>query len=56
MYKIKDLNGEKIIGNFCEKEFLLSKLYMNYYSQTDSHNRDKVKTVLNLTNYATKKS
>ena len=25
-YKIKDLNGEKIIGNFSKKELLLSKL------------------------------
>ena len=25
-YKIKDLNGEKIIGSFYEKELLLSKL------------------------------
>ena len=25
-YKIKDLNGEKIIGSLYEKEFLLSKL------------------------------
>ena len=26
IYKIKDLNKEKIIGSFCEKELLLSKL------------------------------
>ena len=25
-YKLKDLNGEKIIGSFYEKELLLSKL------------------------------
>ena len=25
-YKIEDLNGEKMIGSFCEKEMLLSKL------------------------------
>ena len=25
-YKIKDLNGQEIIGRFCEKELLLSKL------------------------------
>ena len=25
-YKIKDLNVEKIIGSFCEKELLLNKL------------------------------
>ena len=26
MHKIKDLNGEKILGSFYEKEILLSKL------------------------------
>ena len=30
MYKIKDLNREKIIGSFCEKQLLLSKLYISY--------------------------
>ena len=25
-YKIKDLNGEKIIGRFCQRKVLLSKL------------------------------
>ena len=28
---------------------------MSYYPEPDSHNRDKVKVVLNLSNYATKK-
>ena len=26
IYETKDLNGEKVIGDFCEKELLLSKL------------------------------
>ena len=29
---------------------------MSYYSQPDSHIRDKLKVVLNLSNYATKKN
>ena len=29
---------------------------MNYYSEQDNHIRDKVKVVLNLSNYATKKN
>ena len=28
---------------------------MSYYPKLDSHNRDKVKVVLDLSNYATKK-
>ena len=28
---------------------------MSYYQKLDSHNRDKVKVVLDLSNYATKK-
>ena len=28
---------------------------MSYYSETDSHTRDKVKVVLDLLNYVTKK-
>ena len=55
IYKIKVLNGEKIIGSFYEKELLLSKLRMSYYLEPDSHIRDKVKVVLDLSNYATKK-
>ena len=53
-YKLKDLNREKIIG-FYEKELLHSKLKVSYYPQPDSHIRDKVKVVLDLLNYATKK-
>ena len=29
---------------------------MSYYPETDSHIRDKVKIVLNLSHYATKKN
>ena len=29
---------------------------MNYYPEQDNHIRDKVKVVLNLTDYATKKN
>ena len=54
-YKIKDLNGEKMIGSFYEKELLLSILLMSYYPQPDSHIRDKVKVLLDLSNYATKR-
>ena len=54
-YKIKDINGEKIKGSFYEKELLLSILWMSYYSEADSHVRDKAKVVLDLSNYATKK-
>ena len=55
-YKIKDINGEKIKGSFYEKELLLSILWMSYYSEADSHVRDKAKVVLDLSNYATKKN
>ena len=54
-YKFKDLNGEKIIGSFYEKELLLSILEMSYSSEPDSHIRDKVKEVLHLRKYASKK-
>ena len=52
-YKIKDLNREKIIENFYEKELLLSKLRMSYYPEPDIHIRVKVKIVLDLSNYVT---
>ena len=51
-YKIKDLNRETIRRSFYEKELFLSKLEMSYYPGPDSHIRDKVKVVLNLSNYA----
>ena len=54
-FKIKDLNGEKIIGSFYEKELLLSKLWISYYPEPDSYIRDKVKAVLDLSTYATRK-
>ena len=38
-YKTKDSNGERIIG---------------YYLKPDNHIRDKVKVVLDLSNYTTK--
>ena len=54
-YKIKDLKGEKIMGRFYEKELLLCILQISYYPKPDIHIRDKVKVVLDLSNYATKK-
>ena len=45
---MKDLNGEKIIGSFCKKELLFSKLHMRYCPEPDSHISDKVKGVLDL--------
>ena len=47
-YKIKDLNGEKLIESFHEKKLLLSILSMNYYLEPDSHIRDKVRVVLDF--------
>ena len=43
------------MGSFHEKELLLSKLYMNYYTEPYRHTGDKVKVVLYLQHYATKK-
>ena len=54
-YKLKDLNGPKIIGSFYEKEMLLSMLLMSYYPELDSHIRRKFKAVLNLSKYATRR-
>ena len=34
-YKIKNLNGEKIIGRFYEKEVLRSILWMSYYPERE---------------------
>ena len=42
-YEIEDINGEKIIWSFYEKELLLSKLWMSYYPEPDSHIREKSK-------------
>ena len=55
-YKLKDLNGKKIVGSFYKKQLRLSILYMSYYPEPDSCFRDKVKVVLDLSNYATKKN
>ena len=52
-YKLKYLNREKTIGSFSEKELFSSILLMSYYPEVDSHIRDKVKVVLDLSNYAT---
>ena len=54
-YRIKDLNGKKIIGSFYEKELLLNILKMSYYPEPGSYIRDKVEVVLDLPNYGTKK-
>ena len=54
-YRVKNLKGEKSSRIFYEKELLLSKLQMSYYPKPDSHARAKVKVVLNMSNYATKK-
>ena len=53
-HKIKDLNGKTIIQSFYEKWLILSKLWISYYPQPDSHIRAKVKAVLELANYAIK--
>ena len=47
-------NGEKIIEIFYEIKLLLSKLQMSYYPKPDTHITDKVKVVLDLSNYGTK--
>ena len=54
-YRVKNLKGEKSNRIFYEKELLLSKLQMSYYPKPDSHARAKVKVVLDMSNYATKK-
>ena len=44
-YKMKDVNGEKVIGSFYEKELLMSKLKISYYPGPSNLIRDKVKVV-----------
>ena len=56
MCKIKDLNREKIIGNFYEKKLLLSKLKLINYSERNIDIRDKLKVVLESPKYGTKKN
>ena len=53
--KLKIKTEKKIIGSFYEKQLLLSILLMSYYPEPDSHIRDKVKALLNLSNYVNKK-
>ena len=55
IYKLEDLSGEKVEESFYEREFLLSILQLSYYPDPDIHIRDKVKVVLDLSSYATKK-
>ena len=54
-YKIKDLNQEKIKGSFYEEDLLQSVL-MSFCAEPDSHIRDQVDVLLDLSNYATKKN
>ena len=37
-----------------KKKFLLSKLLLNYSPEPDTHTRDKLKMVLDFSNYANK--
>ena len=53
-YKTKDLNWQKIIGSYYEKELLLSKLWMIYYPELDSQINKNVKIKLDLSNYDSK--
>ena len=55
-YKIKDLNQEKIKGNFYEEDLLQSVLSMSFCAEPDSQIRDQVDILLDLSNYATKKN
>ena len=51
-YELKDLNGEKK-RNHLWKRTVTENLFMGYYPELGSHIRDKVKVVLDLSNYAT---
>ena len=44
-----------MIGSFYEKRVVVEYIINELLSRTDSHVRDKVKVVLDLTNYGTKK-
>ena len=50
-HKLKYLREEKIIESFYEKELLLTISWMSYDPEPNSPNRDKIKIVLNLSNY-----
>ena len=52
-YKIKDLNQEKIKGNFYEEDLLQSVLSMSFCAEPDSQIRDQVDVLLDLSNHAT---
>ena len=55
-YEIKDLNKEKILESFSEKQLLLSKFHKCVpYPEIDSHIKDNVRVVQDLSNFATKK-
>ena len=41
---------------FYEKDLLLGKLQMSYYPQPENRIRDKVRLILYLSDYATKKN
>ena len=53
--KFQELNKEKMIRRFSEKELLLRKISMSYYPQPDSNVRNKIKLELDLYKIATKK-
>ena len=53
--KFQELNKEKMIRRFYEKELLLRKISMSYYPQPDSNVRNKIKLELDLYKIATKK-
>ena len=53
-YKTKDLNWQKIIGSYYEKELLLRKLWVFYYPEPDSQINKNVKIKLDLSNYDSK--
>ena len=54
-YEVEYLNGETTTWSIYEKEFVLRELYMSDYPKADSCIRHKVKIVLDLSNYPTKK-
>ena len=53
--KFQELNKEKMIRRFYEKELMLRKISMSYYPQPDSNVRNKIKLELDLYKIATKK-
>ena len=53
--KLKIYMEKKIIGSFYDTWMLLIKLKMNFYPEPDNHTRDKVKVLLDWSNYTAKK-